>query len=115
MIQVPNYNVTGLLSRITVQGDADGSGIVDAADDDIWFHHIGAQFGGEIIGDLDHSGIVDAADEDIWFHHVGVTSTNSTWSVTERIVYDPYGQWHTLVADNNGTWHSDWSDYLAWN
>jgi hypothetical protein len=60
-----------------IQGDADLSGTVDAADFDLWFRHVGAQTFSYAAGDLDMSGIVDAADFDIWFRHVGVGTLDS--------------------------------------
>src|SRR5262249_34894237 len=60
-----------LVVLTAIQGDSDHSGVVDAADFDVWYKHVGVATPFQSQGDLDTSGVVDAADFDIWVKHVG--------------------------------------------
>jgi hypothetical protein len=66
-------DTNSLIITRALLGDADLSMVVDAADFDIWFKHVGLTSSFRTSqGDLDLSGTIDAADFDLWFSHVGL-------------------------------------------
>jgi hypothetical protein len=79
-LNLGNYNgetltTDDVMVERTFLGDADLSKVVDAADFDIWYKHVGDFTFVTSRGDLDRSGIVDAADFDVWYKHVGLMAT----------------------------------------
>lgn len=121
VLQDAHYNVTGLATWMTLLGDADGSGVVDLADYDAW--SAGSGMGGPVSGDLDSDGDRDLGDIDIWYANVSEMHYG-TWHVTQRMVYDAYGNFEVLAGEPNpngtlpyGSLPADWSphaNYLAW-
>jgi hypothetical protein len=68
---------------ITIPGDYNNDGIVDAADYTIWRDTLG-QTGSGLAADGDGSGTVDQADYDVWVAHFGEqTATGSAAAVPE--------------------------------
>ena len=118
-LQDANYNVTALVTLHTIDGDANGDGQVDDTDllalGDFYGYDAG---GGDLVGDFNHDGYEDEDDFMILFANYGQTATSATWRVTERFVYDAYGNSTTYVLNyDDGAWDT-WSqgnEYLAWN
>jgi hypothetical protein len=120
-IQDANYNVTALVTAFTTTGDANANGLVNAGDLNICAAHYGhAVAGGDAVGDFNHNGVVDDVDEAIWSSNMGNTATGSTWRVTERLCYAPYGAFTVSVlvyddANKTYNWSNTASEYLGWN
>lgn len=64
----PGGNLTFHLNILP--GDANSDGIVDGADFDAWFSHLGTSTFNPASGDLNGDGLVDGADFDQWFTHL---------------------------------------------
>ena len=115
-LQDANYNVTALVTPFTAEADANGDDAVGLTDYNILITHYGLTVsGGDAVGDFNHDGTVDILDYNTLLTHLNNTATGSTWQVTERLAYSPYGAFTASVRDNTGTWHNNWGDYLAWN
>ena len=115
-LQDANFNVTALVTPFTAEADANGDDCVGTMDMNILMTHYGLTVsGGDAVGDFNHDGTVDILDYNTLVTHLGNTATGSTWQVTERLAYSPYGAFTVSVRDNTGTWHNNWGDYLAWN
>lgn len=67
---VREIDVLGVLS---VPGDYDGNGLVDAADYLRWKQSFGSTT--DLVADGNHNGVVDAADYTIWRDHFGAAAT----------------------------------------
>jgi RHS repeat-associated protein len=109
-LQDANFNVTALVSRFTVNGDATGDGTVNTFDYNVVASHWYQLFsGGDVMGDFTHDGYVDAFDLNVVSANWG-SSGSPTWIIAERFVYDAYGRFDTYDAS-----YSAHADYLAWN
>jgi hypothetical protein len=64
-------NLSGLDFGNVLKGDADGSGMVDVADYQIWFNNYGGTTGLYGHGDFDESCAVDVGDYATWFNNYG--------------------------------------------
>jgi RHS repeat-associated protein len=115
-IQDADYNVTALLTRYTLLGDGGSeNGTIDIQDLSLVTNHWHMSVsGGDINGDFNHDGYVDITDQTIVTNDSGNSSGNVVWHVTERLAYDPYGNFTVKTYDDTGT-QSGTSDFLAWD
>jgi hypothetical protein len=97
----PAVQFAANISQISLPGDYNLNGRVDAPDFALWRNMLG-QFGINLMADGDHSNSVDSADYNVWRSNFGQTGAGGTGAVAGANVPEPAGGALSLAICTTG-------------